>query len=100
MKINKKLNQLSNYRIFTLNALKINLLLAVKHHHFLKESETCVLLYCQGADSWLTFSLDQPTVYGELSTHEPDNEDSLTIQASDGFDVKNVTKVKSSLLNT
>ena len=59
--------------------------------------KTCGLLYFYGADSCITFSVDQPTVYGELIAHEPDNEDSLTIQASDGFDVKNVNKVRNSL---
>lgn len=43
---------------------------------------------------WLesTFSADQPTIYGELVAHEQD--DSVNIQATDGFEVKNVNTVR------
>lgn len=43
---------------------------------------------------WLesTFSADQPTIYGELVVHEEG--DSVKIQATDGFEVKNVNRVR------
>ena len=43
---------------------------------------------------WLesTFSADQPTIYGELVAHEEG--DSVKIQATDGFEVKNVNRVR------
>lgn len=39
-----------------------------------------------------TFSADQPTIYGELVAHEEG--DSVKIQATDGFEVKNVNRVR------
>ena len=43
---------------------------------------------------WLesTFSADQPTIYGELVAHEEG--DSVKIQATDGFEVENVNRVR------
>lgn len=51
--------------------------------------------------NWLTYLLDQPTVYGEL-VRAHDNEDnvdynSLAVEAFDGFSVTNVNKVRNTL---
>lgn len=53
-------------------------------------------------DGWCYFSVDKPTIYGELLAHEADDADicpkSLAIQASDGFEVNNVEKVSDCML--
>ncbi|XP_068756975.1 proteasomal ATPase-associated factor 1-like [Montipora capricornis] len=46
-----------------------------------------------GGKAWISCKqIDQSTIYGELVAYEAESSDSVTIQATDGFEVKNVSK--------
>ena len=54
----------------------------------------------QFTDEDTFFFADQSTIYGELVAYEAESSDSVTIQATDGFEVKNVSKVRASSFNS